>query len=312
MRRSPWFTLLFYATSLIPAAWLLFYVDLPHKLQQWLSPATPAELPAESRPADRQAPALADAPLLSPPLQQPVPMVAPIARVEPSSVTKLQPLFEPPTAMPEPVAISKDAQPVEPVIAHEVKLELTARRQIYRLAEPVGTRLQLLGLEDCAATYEIEPAGGVLDDRRPVSIKIVGPREVTLKVSIETRAAGQSVLCIEPTLVTLAGATKPLIIKDLARHQREIEKDGTRAEGQLAAMQARRNELMEFIAAPALKSLAARGEAKRTVLQLDRTIPAAQEQLASLEAEHRDILELVEFARELERCRLQLARVHTR
>jgi hypothetical protein len=304
-RRSSWMSLLAILSPAPIAAWIVFSNDLPRKIHAWLreSPATESRSPVQS-PAGAAAPRVKRPGQSEPstlPTARPADRIASAPPQRPAGNTNSddRESGKPGALAPPPSKIAAD---------HEIKLELTGPKQFHRLDDVDGVRFRVLGLEGCSVPYSIDPENAVLDERQRTAITIEGPRRVTLELSIRARDGSERAILVQPTVVTDDGDTIPFTVKVLETYRRRVVKSREAAVAQLAAMEAERDQLHAFIHARVTKPLAARGEARLRVAQLETDIPICRQTIASLELDRQVAEQMLAFAEQLRNeCHIQLS-----
>lgn len=302
-RRSPLFTLIVLVTPAPIAAWIVFHYDLPGKLHAWLHRSSQAE-DADVRPG--LGPPSRDAPGDRP------------TRARESTLRNRRQARSAVAAPPEPasgeevagqaLADAMASAASTPAVAHEIVLDLAARKQVHRLSSADDQQFHVIALAGCSAPYEIAPRDAMLEGRRRTTITIEGPRPITLALSVQTNGSAGGAIVIEPTVATDHGRTFPFTIPELEDYERDVAQSGNRALDDLRALEAERGRLQLFINAPMAKPLAARGQARTAVMQLDNEIAACKDRIRQIEQDLDVAKTMVDFARQLKKdCRIQLS-----
>jgi hypothetical protein len=98
---------------------------------------------------------------------------------------------------------------------------------------------------------------------------------------------------------------------NIKRIRGQIVKEGKRASGELEVMYEERDRLQSWIAAPGVKPLAARGQARVRVAELASAIPPLESLVESLRADVVLADKMEELAAHLSReCRVQISNGH--
>jgi hypothetical protein len=287
------------------AAWIVFSNDLPAKVHAWLHQRSPPESDIAGRPP----PPPGDEPMR----KRPTPrtggrMPRDGADVAESSADAAEDVVASTPRVVEPTPpVSVEARSSEPAAALEIALELSANKQVHVLAPDAGGPFKVLGLTGCPATYAIDAADATLDGRRRATIRIDGPRPIAIELSLPARGSGPRAIVVEPTIATDHGKTIPFTLPRLEDYERDVTNLGSEAVAHLAALEAERARLQRFIRAPMAKPLAARGEARAAVMQLDYDIAAQRQLITTLEQDLQVANTVVDFARQMKKdCRIQL------
>lgn len=199
-------------------------------------------------------------------------------------------------------------RPLLPKIAHVIDLDLKSRRQRYVSKDLTHSQFRVLSLGGSDLPYMIQPKDGNLDRTSEVAITIGGIRDLVIQVSLNAAPQGTASIILECHVINDAGDDVPLTLSNLDRVCRRITKQGQQAASALADMQAEKSRLQAWIAAPVLKSLAERGQARARVLGLDIAISEQSDLVESLRAELRVAEEVEEQAIHLHNdCAIEIA-----
>jgi hypothetical protein len=321
--------LLFYVSSLAPAAWIVWHYDLVNRVDRRLKgEAEPAAELAQEPIAD---PAVMVDPVGPGPVErQPAegkPAAPRIKRPEGSQVAVRQeaprreavrvsetpvvdqaprrPQEQTAAARPIPAAIAKAA--AEPVVAHTIDLDLSGRRQRFALKGAPADHYRVVSLEGCPARHEIDPENGRFGGRDAATIVIDARREVRLKVTIDAGARGPA-LFVEPLVSTDDGKEIPFILANMEKIRRRVVKQGNAAADELAAIEAEGSRLMAWLNAPGTKPLAEVGQAKARIVALEAARVRTAAAIKTLEADLAVAEALEKLARQLHaRCKVGIA-----
>lgn len=176
-------------------------------------------------------------------------------------------------------------KPLLPKIAHVIDLDLKSRRQRYVSKDLTHSQFRVLSLRGCDMPYMIQPKDGYLDKTSEVAITIGGIRDVVIQVSLNAAPQRTASIMLECHVINDAGDDVPLMLSNLDRVCRRITKLGQQAASSLADMQAEKSRLQAWIAAPVLKPLGERGQARARVMGLDIAISEQSDLVESLRAE---------------------------
>jgi hypothetical protein len=306
-RRSPLARLgklVFYLSSLAPAAWIVWHYDLVNRMDRRLKGEE------EAAPAD------------------PLPAVVPTAKVAPDApqperapaVQSVAPGAEQASAgaaPPEPVVVSvapntpadaADMQapqaPPQQAMALVIDLDLGGRKQRAALDGAAGKKYRIAKVTGCPASYSLDPANGALGERAPASVVIAGAREVVLSVSLDAGPRGLAVV-VEPKMRTDEGKEIPFLMAGVEKARKRLAKQAVDAGDRLAALQAEQQRLVAWIGAPIVKPLAEVGQAKARVAALEGAIRDQRALAESLDAELEVATAVEKLARQLDaQCKL--------
>jgi len=200
----------------------------------------------------------------------------------------------------------KAASP-SPVVLHTIDLDLKSRRQRHELGDSKARQLRILALKDCKTRYALSPEDGRFDEKSDALVAIDGPREIVLRVGLNSSAADKSVIVVDARATTDAGDEIPFTLANIQRIRARIVQEGKRATSELEAIQGERQQLQAWIAAPVAKPLAARGQARARIAELELAIAPQAELVATLEADFKVAEAMHELAADLHRrCQIQI------
>jgi hypothetical protein len=212
----------------------------------------------------------------------------------------------------------KPSDPAPPIVLaptvsidHTIELDLQVRRQRHKLAKRTLSKFRIVGLDGCHVPYDIRPPDGRIDEQHDAIISIDGPREVTLRIAVAAAADESPVISIEAEAVNDVGDKIPFTMPNIKRIRGQIVKEGKRASAELDSMYEERDRLQSWMAAPGVKPLAARGQARVRVTELGSAIPPLESLVKSLRADLALADEMEELAAHLNRdCRVQISNGH--
>jgi hypothetical protein len=190
----------------------------------------------------------------------------------------------------------------------EVDLNLHKSRQRYELKHPETASLRVKSIQGCDAPVSIDPASGDLQKSAAVTVTIEGSRDIVINIRRQADATGPAYILLEYQFISSSGDPDPLRLPNLERLQRRLIKQGENAASAVFDMEAEQRRVRAWLAAPVAKPLAARGQAKARLLDLDVTIREQSSIVQSYQADVADLQRLISLAEHLhEDCALEVA-----
>lgn len=203
---------------------------------------------------------------------------------------------------------ARETSPTVPHIVQRLALDLTKRRQATILSEGSRTALCVAGLSNADCPYVIDPPDGALGAGDQVVVTLNGLREVLLRIHLDDGDDGQQIVNFEPVMVTAGGDEVPFVEANLNRNCRQCDKSAALISRQASALQAEATRLNVWINSPIIKPLAAVGQAKTRVVEIQAMLPGLQANFAQAQRDCEVADSLLEFAKKLhKRCQIELS-----